>query len=316
MRISFCCTHTKAEPWLAGLRAALPLGTVVEDWFAGAPPADYAVVWAPPQAFVDGQTGTGPDGNPARLKALFNIGAGVDALTKLKIPPQVQLVRLDDAGMSVQMAEYVCHALIRHFREFDGYEADSLQGKWSYRKPRNRALFPVGVMGLGVLGGRVAKAVAQFDFPVMGWSRSPKTVEGVRCFAGNAQLDDFLKATRVLVCLLPLTPDTRDILCRDSLSRLQAGAYVINVARGGLLVEDDLLALVDSGHLAGATLDVFRTEPLPADHPFWRHPKIQLTPHISAQTRRDESIAQIAGKIIALERGEPIAGMVDLTRGY
>ncbi len=316
MRISFCCTHTKAEPWLAGLRAALPQGTVVEDWFAGAPPADYAVVWAPPQAFIDGQAAADLNGNPAGLKAIFNIGAGVDALMKLKIPPSVQVVRLDDAGMSVQMAEYVCHALIRHFRELDGYEADVGQGKWSYRKPRSRIDFPVGVMGLGVLGGRVARAVAQFDFPVMGWSRAPKKVEGVHCFSGEAQLDDFLRATRVLVCLLPLTPDTQGIMRLETLGKLQAGGYVINVARGAHLVEEDLIALIDSGHLAGATLDVFRTEPLPAGHPFWTHPNITVTPHTSARTDRDETIAQIAGKIMALERGEAVAGTVDPVRGY
>ena len=315
MRISFCCTHTKVEPWLAGLRAALPPGTIIEDWIAGAPPADYAVVWAPPQAFVDQQAADSSLG-PSRLKAIFNIGAGVDALMTLKIPPQVQLVRLDDAGMSVQMAEYVCHALIRHFREFDGYEADVGQGKWSYRKPRSRADFPVGVMGLGVLGERVAKAVAQFDFSVMGWSRSAKSIEGVRCFAGEAQFDDFLKATKVLVCLLPLTPDTQGIMRLDTLARLQPGGYVINVARGAHLVEEDLIALIDSGHLAGATLDVFRTEPLPAGHPFWTHSKITVTPHTSARTLRDETIAQIAGKIMALERGEAVAGMVDPVRGY
>ena len=328
MRLSFCCTHTQAEPWLAGLRAALPPGTVVEDWVAGAPPADYAVVWAPPQAFVDEQAGPGIDGHPNGtqrpnrggrgngLKAMFNIGAGVDALMALSIPPQVQVVRLDDAGMSVQMAEYVCHALIRHFREFDGYEADVAQGKWSYRKPRSRRDFPVGVMGLGVLGERVAKAVAQFDFPVLGWSRSPKTVPGVRCFAGQAQLDDFLQATKVLVCLLPLTADTRDVMRLETLARLQPGGYVINVARGGHLVEEDLITLIDSGHLAGATLDVFRTEPLPAGHPFWTHPKITITPHTSARTLRLETIAQIAGKIMALERGEAVAGWVDPARGY
>lgn len=315
MRINFCCTHTKVEPWLAGLRVALPPGTIIEDWIAGAPPADYAVVWAPPQAFVDQQAADTSLGQ-SRLKAIFNIGAGVDALMTLKIPPQVQLVRLDDAGMSVQMAEYVCHALIRHFREFDGYEADVGQGKWSYRKPRSRADFPVGVMGLGVLGERVAKAVAQFDFSVMGWSRSAKSIEGVRCFAGEAQFDDFLKATKVLVCLLPLTPDTQGIMRLDTLARLQPGGYVINVARGAHLVEEDLIALIDSGHLAGATLDVFRTEPLPAGHPFWTHSKITVTPHTSARTLRDETIAQIAGKIMALERGEAVAGMVDPVRGY
>ena len=306
MRIAFCCSNTKAAPWLEGFRAELP-GVDITEWAPGAPQADHAVVWAPPQQFLDEQ--------PA-LRGIFNIGAGVDALLKLRLPPGAVLVRLDDAGMSVQMAEFVCHALIRHFREFDGYEADVAAGKWSYRKPRLRAEFPVGVMGLGVLGERVARTVAQFDFPVNGWSRTPKALDGVRGFAGVAQLPDFLAASRVLVCLLPLTPETQDILNRDTLARLQPGGYVINVARGAHVVDDDLLALLDSGHLAGATLDVFRTEPLPAEHPFWRHPKITLTPHTSARTLREESIAQIAGKMLALQRGEPIAGVVDLARGY
>jgi glyoxylate/hydroxypyruvate reductase A len=226
------------------------------------------------------------------------------------------VVRLDDAGMSVQMAEYVCHAVIRHFREFDGYEADVNAGKWSYRKPRERSDFPVGVMGLGVLGERVANALNQFEFQVRGWSRSVKVIDGVRCFAGAAQFKDFLAATKVLVNLLPLTPGTHDIMRLESLSQLQRGGYVINVARGAHLVEEDLMTLIDSGHLAGATLDVFRTEPLPTEHPFWQHPKITVTPHTSARTLRDESIAQIAGKIMALERGEPIAGIVDTVRGY
>lgn len=306
MRVSFCCTDTKPAPWLEGLRAALP-GAVIEPWAPGAPQADYAVVWSPPQQFIDEQ--------PA-LKGIFNIGAGVDALLRLRLPPGARVVRIDDGGMAVQMAEFVCHALIRHFRELDGYEADVAQRKWSYRRPRSRLDFPVGIMGLGVLGERVAHAVAGFDFPVRGWSRTPKAIAGVRCFAGAAQFNDFLAGTRVLVCLLPLTDDTQDIMNRDSLSRLQPGGYVINVARGAHLVDDDLLALLDSGHLAGAALDVFRTEPLPADHPFWRHPKITVTPHTSARTLREESIAQIAGKILALARGEPIAGVVDTRRGY
>jgi len=306
MRISICCTDTKVEPWLTGLRAALPQASV-ELWAPGAPAADYAVVWAPPQQFLDEQ---------AQLKALFNIGAGVDALLQLRLPPKTRVVRLDDAGMSVQMAEYVCHALIRHFREFDHYAADVAQGKWSYRRPRLRTECPVGIMGLGVLGQRVAKAVAQFDFPVLGWSRSVKQVEGVRCFAGQTQLPEFLAHSKVLVCLLPLTEDTRGILRRDTLSQLQSGGYLINVARGAHLVEEDLIPLIDSGHLAGATLDVFRQEPLPASHPFWAHPKITVTPHTSARTLRDESIAQIVGKMLACERGEPVAGVVDRNRGY
>lgn len=306
MNIAFCCTDTKAEPWLQGLQAALP-GAAVSVWQPGAPAADYAVVWAPPQQFLDEQRA---------LKALFNIGAGVDALLQLKLPPHALVVRLDDAGMAVQMAEYVCHAVIRHFREFDACEAAMRAGQWAFRKPRLRQDFPVGVMGLGVLGARVAKALAHFDFPVNGWSRSPKALDGVRTFSGAVGMSDFLAASRVLVNLLPLTPETENILNRASLSRLQAGGHVINVARGAHLVDADLIALLDSGHLAGATLDVFRTEPLPAGHPFWSHPRITLTPHTSARTLRDESIAQMVGKIGALERGEAIAGIVDPVRGY
>ncbi|MDP2162830.1 MAG: glyoxylate/hydroxypyruvate reductase A [Hydrogenophaga sp.] len=306
MNITFCCTDTKAESWLAGLRAAFPDATV-GVWEPGAPQADHAVVWAPPQQFLDEQQA---------LKGLFNIGAGVDALLKLRLPPGARVVRLDDAGMSVQMAEYVCHAVIRHFREFDGYEADVKAGQWSYRKPRERQACPVGVMGLGVLGERVAKALRVFDFPVHGWSRTPKAIEGVMTYSGEVGFDTFLSSSRVLVNLLPLTADTQDILNRDTLGKLKPGGYLINVARGAHLVEADLLALLESGHLAGATLDVFRTEPLPAEHPFWHHPKITVTPHTSARTLRDESIAQIAGKIRALEAGQPIAGVVDPVRGY
>lgn len=306
IKITFCCTGTEPEPWLAGLRAALPQAQL-ELWQAGASPADYAVVWAPPQQFFDEQT---------RLKAVFAIGAGVDALLKLRLPAGVSFVRLDDAGMAVQMAEYVCHAVIRHFRELDRYAADIGQGRWTVHPSRHRADFPVGVMGLGVLGQRVAQALTHFEFPVNGWSRTAKAIEGVRGFHGDAQLDAFLRVSRILVNLLPLTAQTRGIMSRDTLSRLQPGGYVINVARGAHLVDEDLLALLDSGHLAGATLDVFRTEPLPLTHPFWRHPKITVTPHTSARTLRETSIAQIAGKIEALERGERIAGIVDTSRGY
>ncbi len=306
MNISFCCTDTKADPWLEGLRAAFP-GDSVEVWEPGATPADYAVVWAPPQQFLDEQQG---------LKALFNIGAGVDALLQLRLPAGAKVVRLDDAGMSVQMAEYVCHAVIRHFREFDGYEADVGAGKWSFRRPRNRIDFPVGVLGLGVLGERVARALRMFEFPVHGWSRSEKSIDGVTTHHGADGLHAFLSQCRVLVNLLPLTDETRDLLNRDTLGLLKPGGYVINVARGAHLVDNDLIELIDSGHLAGATLDVFRVEPLPASHAFWRHPKIQVTPHTSARTLRSESIAQIAGKIAALERGETVAGVVDPVRGY
>ena len=306
LNITFCCTNTAPEPWLAGLHAALPQAEVAV-WQPGATPADYAVVWQPPQQFFDEQP---------QLKGIFNIGAGVDALLNLRLPPQAVVVRLEDAGMAVQMAEYVCQAVIRHFRDLEAYATDTRAGHWTYYKPRQRSDFPVGVMGLGVLGARVAQALAHFEFPVNGWSRTPKVLDGVCGFNGASQLDEFLASSRVLVNLLPLTPDTSNILNHERLSRLQPGGYVINVARGAHLVDEDLLALLDSGHLAGATLDVFRTEPLPQAHPFWLHPKITITPHTSARTLRETSIAQIAGKLMALQRGELVAGLVDVGRGY
>ena len=296
----------KPEPWVQGLQAALP-DAEVYAWTPGAPEADYAVVWAAPQSFVDAQP---------KLQALFNIGAGVDALMGLKLPAHTRIVRLDDAGMAVQMAEYVCHALIRFYREFAAYEEEQREGNWAFRKPLERADYPVGILGLGVLGQRVAQAVQQFEFPVRGWSNSPKQIEGVQSFVGEAQLDEFLAGTRVLVNLLPLTEATRGLLNQRTLRQLMQGGHLIHIARGGHLVEEDLIPLLDSGWLHSATLDVFQTEPLPADHPFWRHPRITVTPHASARTLRRETIAQIAGKIGALQRGEAIAGVVDPQRGY
>ena len=306
MHITFFSKDTKPEPWVNALRQQLP-DARVEAWAPGAEPADYAVVWAPPQDFLDAQP---------RLKGLFNIGAGVDALMQLRLPTGVPVVRLDDAGMSVQMAEYVCHAVIRYFRELDVYAEEAQQAHWAFRRPRVRADFTVGVMGLGVLGQRVAQALRGFEFPVVGWSRTPREVEGITCHAGAEGLSAFLGASQVLVNLLPLTPDTENILNRDTLAQLRPGAYVVNVARGAHLVDADLLALLDSGHLAGATLDVFRTEPWPAEHPGGPPRCIAVTPHTSARTLRDESVAQIVGKIRALQRGESITGVVDPFRGY
>lgn len=315
MKIAFYFRGEESPVWIQALRQALPQAQI-DDWSVmdavpeavrQAGDADYALAWSPPQAFIDSQR---------RIKALFNIGAGVDALLKLRLPEHVPVIRLDDAGMGAQMADYVCHYLLRHVREFDHYEAAQSASQWKQREARARADFPVGVMGIGVLGARVAQAVRPFGFPVLGWSRSPRNVAGLRCFHGADQLKEFLNATRVLICLLPLTAQTQGILNFEVLSSLRPGAYLINVARGALLVEEDLIRAIDQGHLAGATLDVFRTEPLPASHPFWKHPAIRVTPHVSAQTLPSESIAQIVGKIMALERGETVAGLVDLGRGY
>ena len=305
MRISFCA-QTDPAPWLAALQQHLPQAQV-EVWHPGSAHADYAIVWAPPQQFFDEQTA---------LQAVFNMGAGVDALLQRQMRADLPIVRLNDAGMGVQMAEYVCHALIRHTRDFALFEAQAQQGLWQEPPVLDRADFPVGILGLGVLGEQVARAVQHFGFPVLGWSRTAQQLDGVRCFHSQAQLAAFLAGTRVLVNLLPLTPQTENLLNRDTLSQLQPGAYLINIARGRHVVDEDLLALLDSGHIAGATLDVFRTEPLPAEHPFWRHPQIRVTPHIAGRTMLQDTVQQIVAKIAALQKGEPIEGLVDRARGY
>jgi glyoxylate/hydroxypyruvate reductase A len=306
MNVVFCAPGIRPDPWLAALRTALP-GAEVHDWTPGAPRADHAVVWAPPPAFVAEQTA---------LRAVWNLGAGVDALLRLPWPERLPLVRLEDAGMAAQMVEYVVHALLRHYRGFDAYERDSREGRWVPRRPPRRGEWPVGVLGLGVLGSAVARAVAALGFPVRGWSRTPRSLDGVTTYAGDDGLGEFLAASRVLVVLLPLTDATRDLLDRRRLSQLQRGGVLINVARGALVVDADLIALLDEGHLAGATLDVFRDEPLPADDPLRRHPRIAITPHISAQTIREDTLEQIAGKILAFERGESVTGVIDRARGY
>ena len=307
MKVLFCCEDTRPEPWLKGLHDALP-GAEIAIWEPGAVQADYALVWAPPQQFIDEQA--------AGLKAMFNIGAGVDALLPLTIPAALPVYRLEDAGMSVQMAEYVAQAVIRFFRGLQSYENDMAEGLWQHQRNPRRADYAVGVMGLGKMGERVARALTVFDFKVNGWSRSQRAIDGVQCFGGMEQLDDFLGQTRILVNLLPLHAETENIINARTLAKLQPGAFVINVGRGGHVVDDDLIAQIDSGHVSGALLDVFREEPLPESHPFWKHPKITLTPHTSARTLAADSIAQIVGKVAAMSRGEPVTGRVDLVKGY
>ena len=308
MRLLLCNRDDRPlDAWLRDLHQALPEASV-EVWRPGLPPEyDLALVWSPPQQLFDEQP---------QLKAAFNLGAGVDRLMALRLPPAMQLLRLQDAGMAVQMAEYVSHALIRFFREFDAYERQQAEADWRPRSPRQREDFPVGIMGLGVLGARVARAVQAFDFPLLGWSRTRRSIDGVRCFAGDAELDDFLAATRVLVLLLPLTEATRGLLDQARLRRLRPGAYLINVARGALAVEDDLRLVLDDGHLAGAALDVMAEEPLPPDHWLWRQPGVTLTPHVSGMTMRAEAVVQVAQAVRALARGEPLPGLVDRARGY
>lgn len=311
MNIVFCIPdpNDEAEQWMEGFSRRLP-DARLHLWKEGSPgtEADHAIVRKPPASFFAAHP---------QLKAVFNLGAGIDGLLKLgTMPPALPIVKLDDAGMARQMADYVAWAVLRHFRQFDRYEEQRRQHRWQPLDTPRHADFPVGIMGLGVLGAVVGQELVRLGFEVHGWSRDRKTIEGIVSHASDAELSGFLARTRILVCMLPLTHATEGILNRDTLSRLKPGSYVINVARGAHLVEEDLLALLDSGHLAGATLDVFRQEPLPSQHPFWREPKITLTPHVSAVVLRHETIAQVSEKLLALARGETISGMVDRSLEY
>jgi glyoxylate/hydroxypyruvate reductase len=313
MKILFYTPQSDAAAWLADLRRALPEAEL-REWQPGdTAPADFAIVWRPPHDMLAARSD---------LRAVFNLGAGVDAILSLEreqpgtLPPDVPLVRLEDTGMAPQMAEYVVHAVLRYLRRFDEYAQLQAERRWHVLEPHPRESFTVGVLGLGVLGAYVAKSVTSFGLPVRGYSRSARHIDGVETYAGAAQFDAFLDGVKVLVNLLPHTPDTRDVLNAQTFAKLAEGAYLINVARGAHLVEHDLLDALKSGRIAAATLDVFREEPLPADHPFWREPRITITPHSSALTLRAESVEQIVRKIGALTRGEPIGGIVDIARGY
>lgn len=297
------------EPWVREFASAMP-HAVTMGWKEGQvlEPCDYAVLWNPAPALL---------AQLANVKAIFLMGAGVDALLKHgETLPDVPLVRLGDAGMGVQMAEYVTHAVLRYFRRFDEYEQQARHGAWNQLPLIPKEAFTIGVMGLGRLGLPVVDAMRHFGFPVRGWSRTPKDIPGVETYAGMEQLDAFLRGTRVLVCMLPLTSETANLLDRHNLGKLQQGAYLINVSRGAIIAEPDLMTLIRSGHIAGATLDVFRHEPLPAPHPFWNEPRIAITPHISALTMRLEAVHQIADKIAALENGQPVDDLVDRNLGY
>ncbi|HEX5864060.1 MAG TPA: glyoxylate/hydroxypyruvate reductase A [Casimicrobiaceae bacterium] len=308
MRILLYTAGSNAGSWLEALRRAFP-GVPIDGWpSSSASEADYVLVWKPPVELLRAL---------GRVKAIFNLGAGVDSVPDLSaLPPDANLVRLEDAGMAEQMAEYVCHAVLRRYREFDAYAEQQQSAEWRPRPRLSKGEFIVGILGLGVLGTAVASALAPFGFPLRAWSRTPKLSAGVVTSSGFSQLDDFLAGTRVLVCLLPLTSQTQRLLDRPRLLRLPRGAYLVNVSRGAIVVDDELLALLDDDHLAGATLDVFQDEPLPPEHRFWHHPRVTLTPHVSAVTLVDESVAQIAAKIRCLEAGLPITGVVGREHGY
>lgn len=291
------------------LNAALPdLDVVVWPDIPDPAAVLYALVWQPEPGALSGFP---------NLKGIFNLGAGVDAILREEgLPEGVPLMRLADAGMADQMVEYALYGILHFHRDMDVYRRRQPTADWRAEPYKAPAQTRVGVLGLGALGAQVAQAAASFGFATAGWSRSPKLIRNVESFAGTERLDAFLARTDVLVNLLPLTPETHGLLNARTLGLLPRGAGVINLARGAQVVDADLLAALDSGQVRGALLDVFEPEPLPAEHPFWTHPSVIVTPHVAAQTIPDEACKQIVNNIKRLEDGRPPLNVVDRTAGY
>ena len=305
----FCSPIDSAERWQASLQRLMP-ELDVRVWPAVGRHEDieYALVWQPPPDVL---------GQLANLKVIFSLGAGVDhLLAGATLPDGVPLVRMIDPALTEGMTEYVLYHVLRYHRHMSKYASQQRQRVWRELpqvRPMDRR---VGIMGLGVMGGDVANKLTALGFAVRAWRRSDRAIANVRIYHGYDHLISFLRDTEILVCLLPLTPDTEGILNRETLSALPSGACVISVGRGRHLVEEDLLDALDNNHLAGATLDVFRSEPLPTEHSFWSHPKVTLTPHIASLTNPTTAAAHVIGNIRRLQQGEPLIGVVDLKRGY
>lgn len=312
MEIIFYHPTFDTQYWIRELEKQLP-GARVREWKAGDnQPADYALVWHPPVEMLQGRA----------LKAVFALGAGVDSiLSKLRdhpdmLPLSIPLFRLEDTGMGRQMQEYAVSQVLHWFRRFDDYQALKLASRWQPLPEYRADEFTIGIMGAGVLGAKVAESLQPWGFPLRVWSRSRKSWPQVQSFAGQAELGGFLQGTRVLINLLPNTAETVGIINQTLLAQLPDESYLLNLARGVHVVEEDLLAALNNGKLKGAMLDVFSREPLPQESPLWAHPRVAMTPHVAAVTRPMEAIAYIAGTISRLERGESISGQVDRQRGY
>ena len=267
----------------------------------------YLVAWVPP----DDIAATFPN-----LELVFSVGAGVDQFDVTKLPAHLPLVRMLEPGIAETMVEYVTMAVLALHRDLLDFISQQKKQVWHEIRITPAKRRRVGVMGLGQLGQAALDRLKAFGFPLLGWNRSPREIEGVTCYAGAGSLPDFLSQTDILVCLLPLTDETRGILNAELFARLPRGAGLVNVGRGPHLVEADLLAALDSGVLSGAVLDVTDPEPPPAGHPFWSHPRILLTPHNASMTTPDTAVDFVLDVIDRHRRGDELPGLVDRTRGY
>jgi glyoxylate/hydroxypyruvate reductase len=308
MALLFYSQDDDAEAWRRELLRRLP-DLEYRVWPDIGDPAgvDAALVWQPPPDLLR---------SLPNLEAVLSLAAGVDALLADPTLPEVPLCRLVDPSLTRTMSEFVLLQALKYHRGLDTYARYQREARWRLHLPPPPAATAVGIMGLGVLGEDAARALRGHGFAVRGWSRTRKDLPGVACFAGADGLDEFLGGTAILVCLLPLTTETEGIIDDGLLARLPPGARLVNVARGRHLVEQDLIDALDRGHLAHASLDVFRDEPLPPEHPFWRHPRIDVTPHVASYGLPESAAEAVADNLRRLREGRPLANVVDRSRGY
>ena len=310
MAMLFVTDFDDPQEWVPALRAEMP-DLEVRVWPDLGDPGEiaYALAWNPKPGLL---------ASLPNLKAIFSLGAGVDGiLADTTLPADVPLVRMVDDSLTRGMVEYVVLQVLDWHRQGAAYRGQQRKALWRPRRQKLARECRVGVMGLGELGRATAQGLAALDFDLAGWSRSARTLDGITCFHGSGQgFGHFLARSEILVCLLPLTGETTGILGGKTFSRLPKGAYLINAARGGHLNETDLLAALGSGQLAGAALDVFADEPLARGHPFWRDPRITITPHVASVTHARTAVKSVAAGIRRVEAGEPLENVVDVKRGY
>ena len=267
----------------------------------------FLAAWQPPDDLVS---------RFPNLEVLFSTGAGTDQFDFSTIPAALPVVRMVESGITHGMVEYVTLAVLSIHRDWRTYLDQQREGCWKTHRVHPASSRRVGVLGLGTLGRAVLERLRAFGFACAGWSRSPQKIYGVECYDGPEGLQDFLARTDILICLLPLTDGTRGILCQRLFDQLPRGAHLINVGRGGHLVQDALLQALDTGQIASAVLDVCEPEPLPSEHPFWTHPKVVLTPHVASMTQPETAVDAVVDNLRRYRQGLPMVGLVDRALGY